>query len=314
MLRFAGITLGLGVFGALAAATGGDILAVAAYATAGAYYWAAGRPGQSLALAATAPAAPVALTQSLALGAVYALAGAFGVATGAMARRGWPFGRIVFALSAAAFALVAVSALVSWDEIQAQFNAMATARIEQLRSESPGNGYVESVAGAAAWIREHWAQVYVGMAYGFLLLLAAAMVTVLNTALRQAGAPGPAGNFATMRVSEWLVWAAIALALLWFVEQRWPNEALRTLTWNGAIALAFVYWLNGFSILCAALAAFHAGAAVYALLFLAVFLFTLHHFVAMIGLFDTWWDFRKRFNRWAELRRLGPQSGGGEEP
>ena len=96
-----------------------------------------------------------------------------------------------------------------------------------------------------------------------------------------------------------------------FIEQQWPNTALRTLCWNTALGLAAVYWLNGLSVLAYALGGVraHPLMTVGAVL---TFFYLLYCdpvlVVSLVGLFDTWGDFRRKIDAIVTARRLREQS------
>ena len=105
---------------------------------------------------------------------------------------------------------------------------------------------------------------------------------------------------------------AIAAALLWMYDDRWPSSVVRSISWNGGIGLFCVYCVNGFSILIYALHAMKVQAFLYYAIVLAVVLLGsrvgIHPILGAIGLFDAWWNFRQRFDRAAAARSLGGPS------
>jgi hypothetical protein len=109
-----------------------------------------------------------------------------------------------------------------------------------------------------------------------------------------------------MRPPEWLVWVVIATAALWFADRQWPSEALRIVSWNVAIGLLAVYALNGLGIIVYGIAAWKP----HPLLFFALLMVFIWAGMAMLlpilGLFDTWSNFRAHIDRLA-AGRDGPQ-------
>jgi hypothetical protein len=113
---------------------------------------------------------------------------------------------------------------------------------------------------------------------------------------------GPAGSFQAMRAPDWAVWLVILTAVLCFVERNWPNPVVRMASWNSAIALASVYWLNGWSIVAYGLTILRPHvllslAIVFALVYLGQAL------CCLIGLFDTWGNFRGLVDKAAAARQ-----------
>jgi len=101
---------------------------------------------------------------------------------------------------------------------------------------------------------EHWADVSIGLMFASFLMCAVLATGAAAAWVRlRHKLAGPRTTFAKMRPPEWLVWPAIGCAVLWFIEQRIPNDVLRAISWNAAIGIAAVYWLNGLSILVYAL-------------------------------------------------------------
>ncbi len=112
------------------------------------------------------------------------------------------------------------------------------------------------------------------------------------------------GSFRAMRPPEWLVWCVIATALLWFADWRWPSEALRLVSWNAALGLVGIYWLNGLSVLVYGLWAWKPHPLTAAAIVLALLLLRLIYLLSIAGLFDTWGDFRKKVDEMMAVRNL----------
>ena len=112
-----------------------------------------------------------------------------------------------------------------------------------------------------------------------------------------------------MRPPDGLAWAVIATALLWFADQQWPTDSLRIISWNAAFALAGLYWVNGLSIAGYAIAAFRPNPFMIALLAVAAVLMNFISLLAIVGLFDTWGDFRRKIDEVLAARELREHSG-----
>jgi len=113
-----------------------------------------------------------------------------------------------------------------------------------------------------------------------------------------------AGGFRNFRPPDWLVWAAILSALGFFAYGRWPVALVRNVSWNAAIALAAVYWLNGLAVLVFALSALRLRPFLAAAIFLGMVVYPGTHAVFCgVGFFDTWAEFRPRLRRAIAARR-----------
>jgi hypothetical protein len=162
------------------------------------------------------------------------------------------------------------------------------------------------------WMETHYGDLLFGTLFGSVLGITALAVALLRrwTALRKLDA-GFSGSFPGMRPPEWLVWVAIAVALAWMAERQWPDDLLRAMAWNGAMALVFVYALNGFGILLYALHGLQASPLLAYAVLLAVMLFLVNSMpaLAFAGFFDTWWGLREKVDRLAAARRERDQDG-----
>jgi hypothetical protein len=151
-----------------------------------------------------------------------------------------------------------------------------------------------------------WPFVMLGAAVWWLLIGSSVTVGCIRWMLHRLH-PGLAfhGSFATMRPPDALVWAVIVTALLWFVDHYYPNEALRFVAWNSAIALAAIYMFNGLSVFAYGVHILKPP------MFLSVaatlLLFYVPYFVMFIGLFDTWSEFRVKLDKLAEARQVRKQ-------
>ncbi len=275
-----------------------------------AYEWAVGRQRRSWGVCVMAAITGLLATESLAGAAVYACSVQLGVGMGMAFRRHWTFGACVASITAAVYGVALYGMVSQWSVTRSQLtiavNSMI-ARIEEVGRQ--GGGLNELRVEQLKWIDLNWAYVGPGLLFGFVLMGTTAAVAFLSVMVRRAQVTSlPATRFRRMRTSEWLVWPAILVALLWFVDRRWPHEALRVLTWNSAMALTFVYALNGLSIIVYAMGAFQLGTAMAAIIAVVVFLSGAQTLVPL-GLFDTWWDFRRVVDRLIQMRRMKGSSG-----
>ncbi|MEO5364264.1 MAG: YybS family protein [Magnetococcus sp. DMHC-8] len=99
-------------------------------------------------------------------------------------------------------------------------------------------------------------------------------------------------NLVEMRLPFALVWAVIAMALL----AMFAHGVLRHLGINWGMLLAVPYFFQGLAIVQRAFQWYNVGGMVRGILFTALFVWTgMVLLVLLIGLFDTWVDFRLRF-------------------
>ncbi len=299
-LTFAGLFALAGV----CALAGLHPLAMAIFPAPVALCWVSRAYGRALGLVICAALAGFWGGGTVAMGIFYIVAAMIGVLMGVVMAWRWPFGWCVAAVTAAAYLLVAGNVLAYWEESRREASIFINARIAELEQ---ADGETESVMASALaesfrWFDANWSNLSLGMLFGMVLLASTALVAYVARRLR-GGDTGPTGSFSAMRLPEWVVWIAIALALLWFVDRRWPNDMLRLLAWNSAVGVAFVYWLNGFSILLHTMSAFSLNPFLCIAIIFGMFYLNAHPALCAVGLFDTWWDFRLRVARAAESRR-----------
>jgi uncharacterized protein YybS (DUF2232 family) len=310
-----GFALMSGAFCALAVVMGSEgrhDLAMGLFIAPIAYYWASGRSERSLLLALMSVVSSV-VGMGHPFGAVLALLGiAAGVLLGEGFRRRWSFGWCTSALTALLFGVAALNMLLHWEQSREMATLSVSALIVQVEAYAAESGgdVPEAQIESLRQLGEFWPCVGMGIVFGCTLLSVTLLVAVVSALLRKRH-PGVVSKqgFARMRPPEWLVWAAIAMALLWFIDHRWPQDVVRVVAWNGAVALFFVYCLNGLSILVHAFRALRAlqlnPVLYYGALLLALLQGT--YFLGSVGLFDTWWDLRARIERLVEARKAqGP--------
>lgn len=157
---------------------------------------------------------------------------------------------------------------------------------------------------ALEWLKAHIMEVEFGLMVWPVLASACIAVEVASRWVRKRFAiAGLRGSFRTMRVSEWLVWAVIATAAAWFIERQWPSGTLRVVSWNAAFGLAAVYWMNGLSVGAYVVSVLHPPALLLAAMIFLLVMSGAHSMLCFVGLFDTWWDFRRGADRLAEKQR-----------
>ena len=165
--------------------------------------------------------------------------------------------------------------------------------------------YLAMVEDYGRWVVEHWYALVFGTTFIVSMWMALALVGLTEWTMRRGGVTTrPKGDLRGLRVPDWVVWLAIAATLLWALDRNYPQDTLRIVAWNGGIMLAGVYWLCGLSIL------FHTVTALrlppmLVVLFLVLFFMAgnAQLLLCVIGLFDTWADFRGRLDRALARRR-----------
>lgn len=234
----------------------------------------------------------------------YGLVAAVGIPLGLGIARHWTYGWTVTAAAAIACLATIGHIVVNWEEWKAGSRAVYDAFItQQLTSQSAGSATAESMVQFLKAAQAHWPEVGLGVLAWFVLLEVCVALSVTSAWMRrQFGPNGLRGSFREMRPSEWLVWGAIATAVLWYIDSRWSLPALRVISWNTAIGLAAIYWLNGLSILAYAIGALRPHAAAYIALMLLLVPFWFY-MLCFVGLFDTWANFRRVLDGVVETRK-----------
>lgn len=271
--------------------------------------WARGHGGRSMVLLGCAALVGLMAPGSWLAALAHMLVALSGVVLGEAFRRRWAFGRCVAVLTAAVFALAALDVALNWEETRHTATIFINARIADLeaQAEAAGGEANEAAVALLKWFDVHWPYLNLGGVFGGVWLSATVLVALLGGYLRRTGGPAPNGSFAEMRPPDWLVWAVIAAASLWFVDSKWPNDAVRMVSWNSAVALAFVYGLNGLSILVYTLFVFKVNPMLGFAAILLLFWLGVHPLLCVVGLFDTWWELRGR-----AAAVVAARAGGGE--
>lgn len=227
-----------------------------------------------------------------------------------MARR-WTYGRIVTAVAGSAFIIFFLGALTNWDA----WNAHAAAYLDGLLVQA--RQVAEQTDGAAdspqfqmlVWLRAQWAYVGYGWILGQMVIGACVVLTATAWFLRKRfDEPGPRGCFSEMRPPDVLVWLVIGAAVLWFLDRRWPHDAVRAVSWNTAIALYVVYSLNGLALVVYIFDVLKPPIMIYIVTVVFLVSFGATPALGMIGLFDTWGEFRDKADRFVAARKIGPDS------
>ncbi len=242
---------------------------------------------------------------------LYTLLASVGVPLGLGVSRHWTYGRTVSLVAALVYAVLLTAFLLKWADWLTQSQYAWDLLRDQLKSAS-SEANSESAAAMIAlteWMKDHWAFVGLGLWLWPTLIASCFGVSLVSArARRLLRLEGVRSSFREMRTSEWLIWAAIASALMCFADFRWPDLGLRVVSWNAAVALAAIYWLNGLSVFAFALDMLKA----HLLLFMSlIFLFVWampHPLLCAVGMFDTWADFRGRMRAIAAAQKQREES------
>lgn len=219
-----------------------------------------------------------------------------GLVAGASMARRWTYGQtavLLAGLVTAALGIVIATHWHWWHEMAIQAYSFFFESGPQQEFDEAQKALLEQVR----WLMvDHWTDLSLGMLSWQVLAMSCITVSLTAALLRKRfGKQGPRGSFRTMRPPEALVWVAIAAAGLWMVNNQWPNDGLRVVAWNLGVVMTGVYWLSGLSIVLYALHVLKPGAFVYVAVVLLATLPTCGiHIPALLGLFDTWANFRVR--------------------
>ena len=304
MMRTQGLVLfGLALLAALSMAGGYPLPAMLLMPAPVAYLWTRGRFFPAVLMVGSLGAIPIFLSGAYFFGSILVLMGVTGILLGIMMRRQVSVGPAVAVVTVLIFGIAAGRTALTWQESRAEWHSALEAYKSQFKDVESSES-IDSTLNLLTWFDENWLYISFGMLFGLVALATVAVVGTLYRTLALQGLINPPNwRFSRMRVPEHGVWLAIALAGLWFLDDWRPNEIVRCVAWNGAIAMAIVYWINGLSIAVCAVVAFQMKLAWVLLVFVAAFVFNFHQMLALIGLFDTWWDFRLKVRQMAEARQ-----------
>lgn len=303
MTRFCIFCVGLIFFGRAFALANSPVLALSLFPIAVAYYWATSERNRARVLVGCAALVPLTTADYIFGGLwealIYVFVALFGVAIGLALQRRWSYGWCVTGLSIALTGLMCSGMLSNWEGSRKNLTLLTEQWQQQFSAaaKKTGNTAYDTMIEMVSWLDVNWEFIFLGLTFGWVLLGTTFLVGVLSRMLRLRGVlAGPRNSFILMRTSEWLVWAAIGVAVLWFIERQLEIPWLRMITWNAGIALAFVYWLNGLSILLFTMIAVRVRLLLFVMVvtFVFVALSTTAPILIMLGLFDTWWNVRLR--------------------
>jgi hypothetical protein len=248
----------------------------------------------------------------------FGLLAASGLPMGLGLRRRWSFGKTLFATSSCVALATAIEIFARWELWIAMGRAGLETPVRWLADDSGlGTGEAEVAASRVVdALSRHWESLSVGFALASAIMFTCALVSLTSWALRRFwNEDCMRAGFRMMRPPDWLVWPVIAVALVILIERQWPNRTIEAVSWNVAVVLAVVYWLNGLSVFAYAFFALQSPVLIaLALLAIAIYL-VMSQFpvVCLVGVLDTWVGFRTRLDRWnrwlAEQEKIRRESG-----
>ncbi|MFP6581384.1 MAG: DUF2232 domain-containing protein [Candidatus Hydrogenedentota bacterium] len=156
------------------------------------------------------------------------------------------------------------------------------------------------------WLLEHWQDVFVGFTFGGVLAGLCISISWIYRILRKTTGWVPIGTFTDLRPHDAVVWPAIVVALLWFWNSQDPQPWLQVIGYNGAIGLIALYGLNGLGILMYGLDVLKPNPILSLAFLLLLFILGGYMMLGVLGLFDTWGEFRKRIDARAQALRDPP--------
>jgi hypothetical protein len=270
-----------------------------------AYCWMLGRRDVSVILTISAFVVPTLIDNNWALGAVFVLIALSGMLLAIRMQRNMSLGTSIFAVSVFVFLVVTALTLLTWPAAYTEWQTALDVYKNKIES-LPNSESTEIQIALLSWLEPNWLFVSFGMNFALILLVTTASNAALYRKLMFRGLVAPENyQFSRMRVPEQLVWIPIALAGLWFLDSKWPNDVVRLLTWNGAIAMAVVYWINGLSIVVYLIQTFQVKPFLVFVFFMLALTLNFHHVFAVVGFFDTWLDIRMRIRRITKVRSGG---------
>ncbi|MBF0096352.1 MAG: DUF2232 domain-containing protein [Magnetococcales bacterium] len=232
--------------------------------------------------------------------AVFLLFAAFPLLAARLLRMGWQTSHCAFIAfllgNVVLLLLLGGSTLLGWDLpvlLTREMNTMKEAVMTALTEQGTGNAAVVelgiSLDRIIAWV----SLLLPAMVLTSWYLIQMANLLIARNVVQRWGGAGLAGeNLATVRLPFLLVWLLIAMAALaLFAQGAWRYVGI-----NWGLFLAIPYFFQGLAILQRALQWYRASPVVRAAVYTALFFWTgLVLLVLLVGLFDTWIDFRLRF-------------------
>jgi hypothetical protein len=209
------------------------------------------------------------------------------------------YGRGVALVALATSALLTASTLLNWEQAHTDIEGTLVRLLDEL--DRQGNHSDEELV-VLKQLNQNWPNFFWGTLFAGMTVAACFTVSLTGAWLRRLRPPLLLrSGFAGMRPPDWLVWALICAAGLCFADYYWEQPVLRLIGYNTAIGLGAVYYLNGLSVLAYSIAnLLRPNLFLYGIGLITALLFSQP--VALLGLFDTWGEFRRKVDALVEAR------------
>ncbi|MCX8063630.1 MAG: DUF2232 domain-containing protein, partial [Candidatus Hydrogenedentes bacterium] len=230
-----------------------------------------------------------------------------GITLGLMLRH-YSWGKCLFTATSIIFIASVMLTSLYWDELRKDITISINARIAEILEFANSSGSKDTIETSSMvhllrYLDYYWEDFHLGLLFAQSLVVSLVMLGLLITRLRLIPTEDGKnfwhnpniGSFSCVRPPEYLVWLAIASALILIYESHYGvSELLRLLARNCAVGLSFIYWANGLSILFLLTELLNWNAMI--VLVVVSFVFGVWSFpvLAIFGFFDTWWEFRKK--------------------
>ena len=312
MMRFYWIIgVALATVMALLLVVGLDLFAMMLFQVPVAYYWLSRKNGLAVGMLCFATVVPILITGSLAYALFFGIMASYGLLLGILARRQVALGMTITLLTVTMFVLLAALSIADWGILNADLQTAFHEYVVKLESTNTKEAIAqaEMIAEGFEWIEENFVFLYFGGLLGLVMFMATAASVPLYWRFRSEVSFSVTNyQFRLLRAPEHLVWLAILLVGLWFWDSRSPNEVVRFLSWNGALALIAIYWLNGLSIVFYISYVWKWRPVVIYLLLLFMIVLNIIFALSIVGFFDTWLDFRRKASYIVQLRKSSNES------
>jgi hypothetical protein len=274
-----------------------------------AVYWAYGKQQYAKSFIAVAVLAGIQATILVSFGTGFAIVAfaLMGIYLGNGFRFGQTYNAQVVIVILVASVFIGVLVGLRWNRLDTFIEDLGQ-DIEEIIAdpESELSSRVEQNLNMQLWVVDQWQYVLPGTMLGGVVMFSCMSVSLMARGIRNGGMPVN-GSFLIFRPPDLLVWTAIVTGVLWYVNYQNPSPGVQIVSWNAAVALTVVYSLNGLSVITYGVALMKPHPVLLLILAGLMFLTGLQ-LLAVLGLFDTWGDFRKKIDvRLKELRALSDE-------
>ncbi len=239
----------------------------------------------------------------------FGLTAGAGYVLGRAANRGMPFSVTLVAVVALTFGASALFMASAWDVwARAAQQAYDVFDANQVRSAQSMDVPAEIREARRALLKfmlvDHWLDFSIGAQFMVTICTCAPIAAAIGLLVRLRGqATGFRVGWMETRTPDWLAWIAIAVGAMWLLNDQVQQHAwLQAISWNGALALFGVYWVNGTGLTFYMLRSMGIHWSIWLVAALVMVMFPHANLtLAIVGLFDTWANFRVRADRALEL-------------